>query len=995
MPGLKNAGSTLLSGRERELEWLANQLEAALDGAGSLALISGEAGIGKSALLDAIASFAQRHEILILNGGAYDLTTPRPYALWIEVVSSVRDPEPPAFLTAAGSSNMAGSQAELFDAAVAYFMDLSADRPLLILLEDLHWADRESLDLLRAIARSLATRPALLVGTYRGDEIERDSWLARLRPHLVREARANQLDLSPLDQSSVREMVIARYGLDGQHRDRLVSYLYGRAEGNPLFTLELLRDLESSRHLRPDVDDWIIDDIESLPVPTFLRHLIQERLARLPDEIASRLAIAAVIGHEVPLELWGDISEMSKAELLNTLERAAGAGLVAALPDGQSLRFSHPLFREALYETTLPPRRAELHRRIAEALEASARPDPDVVAWHFQAASDRRAVEWLNRAADRARRAYAWRAAAERLIAIEQLMADDLPALEIGWLHYRIGRLLRHSDPPAAIDRLRRAEQLGVWSRDSTLTAYARFDLGHTEVLGGEFDRGLARMISGDALLDQLSGDPEEETVSAWVSDVLPGSAPGATAYRPAESQRRINPRRGTLVQWLVEPGRYDEAWKLGTEYLAQIEQLASPSAQHISSEGDSWYALGRIHAAMGRPEKAGSAFSRAIECFERIDHHLLISASRRAMLDEIVVPFRTNHLDERRALARQAEEASEKAMGALSAQYSAGLASVEQLIVEGEWPEARKVLMRVAERGASIESVRLGAVSQLGRLACNQGNDDEAWRHVRAVLPAGPETQPGDTSFVSAVALIQVAIELALRQDAVGLARAWLATLECWLAWSNTTRWQATARIWHARISAHDGELEQAIDQAMQADDLAGSPSQPLLQSAIQRLLGELALRQQHHDAARSHFESALQLARACAARYEIALTELGIAELCAALGQTDEALAALESGRTTLENLGATPALVYADRIRDMTASTVAEGETMFGLSRREREVLQLVAAGMTDAEVAAQLSISYRTVTTHLTSIFNKLGVNSRVLATRIAVENDLIE
>lgn len=991
-----------IAGRERELEWLAGQFRAAQAGQGSLALINGEAGIGKTALIEALAELAQSEGALILAGGGHDLTTPRPYALWIEVVERFthsrehesRIPEPPPFLRATESSNPAGSQVELFAAAIDYFVALASVRPLLILLEDLHWTDRESLDLLRAIARGLVGHPALLVGTYRGEELARDAWLVRLLPHLVRESRARQLDLAALDRDAVQQLVVTRYDLDKQAREQLTAYLYERAEGNPLFTLELVRGLESARRIRTGPDGWGVHDLESLPLPSFLRHLIDERLARLPSEIHDRLSVAAIIGHESALDLWGNVCELSQTEIHETIELAIQAGLMAALPEGTSVRFAHALFREALYERTLPPRRAALHLRIAEELSRDAKPDPDTVAWHFQAASDRRAAEWLIRAAERAQQAYAWRAAADRLIAAEELLVEDVSGSELGWLRYRIGRLVRHSDTSVAIQRLRQAEQLGIWSRDPVLTAYARFDLGHTEVLGGDFERGLERMVSGDLMLDQLPDVDSRDAISAWVMDALPASTSGNTLPEAADNEVSINPRRGTLIQWLVEPGRYLEAWDLGTEYLEQIARLPAPGVQHISSEGDTWYALGRVHAAMGRPDDAALALTRAIECYERIDHHLLVGATRRVLLGEVVIPYRPDQLDLRRELARQAEESHAKAAGALSAQLSAGFASVEVLLLDGHWSQAREVLTPVAEHGAAIASVRLGAVSHLGWLAFHQGRSDEAWQRIRQVLPAGPETKPGDTSFVAAVALIQAAIGLALDQADDDLAAMWLATLERWLGWSGTTRWQAASLLARARIYAARGDAGQAQDHAEAAAVRASQPAQPLTHVAIRRLLGTLAASQDDFDTARSHSDSALRMARASDARYQIALTELSLAEIEASAGNRADALEFIQAARATLSQLEAEPALARAERLATQLADPADAANSSFGLSNREREVLRLVASGMTDAEVAETLSISYRTVTTHLTSIFNKLGVNSRVLATRFAVENDLV-
>ncbi|HEX5501504.1 MAG TPA: AAA family ATPase [Thermomicrobiales bacterium] len=392
-----------LVGREREQALLREQLGAALAGGGALVLIGGDAGIGKTALAEDLCRAAAAEGALVLVGRCYDLSETPPYGPWAEAfarASRAADLPPPPDLAGGGAT----SQAALFAAVRDYLAALAARQPVL-LLDDLHWADPASLELLRVMARQLAHLPLLLLAAYRADELTRRHPLYQLLPALVREARAERLDLRPLDDADVRALVAARYSLAAPELARLVAYLQGHAEGNPFYLGELLRTLEEERLLCPAEGGWALGDLTLDGVPPLLRQVIDGRVGRLGEGARPLLAVAATIGQEAPLDLWAAVAGVAEDALLELVERAVEARLLAVEPDGAGVRFAHALIREALYAGVLPPRRRGWHRRVAEALAAEAPPDLDAVAYHFRQAGDPRAVEWLLRAGARARRA--------------------------------------------------------------------------------------------------------------------------------------------------------------------------------------------------------------------------------------------------------------------------------------------------------------------------------------------------------------------------------------------------------------------------------------------------------------------------------------------------------------------------------------------------------------------------------------------------------------
>src|SRR5262249_3368830 len=233
---------------------------------------------------------------------------------------------------------------------------LAAVRPVLVVLEDLHWADPASLDLLRVVGRHLAAVPLLIVGTYRADEVNRDNPLYRVLPALLREAQADRLDLQRLDEAGIRALVAVRYALPEADAARLAAYLQAIADGNPFFAHEILRTLEAEAVLRPRDEGWVLGEVGRIGVPPLLRPVIDDRVARLGDETREQLSVAAVIGQEVPLDLWAAIGGLAEETLLPTVERAIEAHLLEARCEGTSVRFAHALVREALYEGILPMR---------------------------------------------------------------------------------------------------------------------------------------------------------------------------------------------------------------------------------------------------------------------------------------------------------------------------------------------------------------------------------------------------------------------------------------------------------------------------------------------------------------------------------------------------------------------------------------------------------------------------------------------------------------
>ena len=264
----------------------------------------------------------------------------------------------------------------------------------------------------------------------------------------------------------------------------------------------------------------------------------------------------------------------------------------------------------------------------------------------------------------------------------------------------------------------------------------------------------------------------------------------------------------------------------------------------------------------------------------------------------------------------------------------------------------------------------------------------------MHAVLPDGLATVPGTRYHGYGLFVQAVAADLALGEGDLPTARAWLGAQNRWLDWSGAVMGQVDAALGWAGYHRAAGDLTRAREHADRAIVLAGEPRQPLMLIAAHRLLSELDTLDGRYAAALAHLRVALDLAEACAVPYERALCQLALAELREAERSVEAARGMLAEAQSILAKLGAKPALARAEAIAThLDAHPVAQAAAPtrpFGLSTREAEVLQLVAQGLSNVSIADRLSLSHRTIEQHLRSIYDKLGVENRAAATRIAVE-----
>src|SRR5829696_2881224 len=671
-----------LVGRDRELRDLRRLLDAAMGGRGQLVLLGGEAGVGKTTIANALCREAAGRGALALVGHCYDLTDTPPYGPWMDAFDDYRPeadlPSPPAALARTGAGEIT-TRSALFDGARHFVARLCKRRPLVMLLEDLHWADPESLDLLRVVSREASSQPLLVLATFRGDELAPTHPLYRLLPVLERETGARRLELRRLHPEALHELV-AHYRLTKTNSARLVTHLYAEAGGNPFFTQQLLRAIEEDEVLRPLGKRWVLGDLVHTGVPPLLREVIEGRLLRLNEEGQRLLRAAAVIGQEVPFPLWVSVVDYEEEALISVVEDATTARLIEPTEGGAGFRFAHALMREALYEGINPLRRRLVHRRLGEILAEFPSPDPDAVAYHFRRAGDARAVGWLVEAGEHAERTSALLTAAERYEAALDLPdARRMDAAEHGWLRLRLATLQRFRKPRESLAHVEVAERLAQERGDPALVSYVVLVRGLLRAYSEGIHYGLQDVAAGVDMAEKL---PPRE-----------GSQRGSEQSIDAV----VNP--GMLVAMFSWAGRLDEAKERGEGYLSR-----SADHQEVASLAGTWWGLALVHAMQGRPDRARRAYESSRTAYENLDQHRLLAFVLRDELTYAVLPYLADHVAERERVAAAAVQAVQRGNAAGAIDEPAEYARYPRLpltVLEGEWREARRIISVLADHGA------------------------------------------------------------------------------------------------------------------------------------------------------------------------------------------------------------------------------------------------------------------------------------------------------
>jgi tetratricopeptide (TPR) repeat protein len=608
-PQTARVSSRPFVGRDQELADLDGALEDAAAGRGSLVLLSGEPGIGKTRLMSELARLAGERNLRVVTGRCWEEGGAPPFWPWTQVVRSLGgDLEQLAASSDSGTGRGSGVMPEverlrLFDSVRQFLAQASVDTPLVVTLDDVHAADEPSLHLLRFLGDALAEAGVLIVASYREAE-RRVRELADVFAELARVGR--RIPLRGLSSADVEAYVVSVTG--SSPTQQVVARLHEITGGNPFFIGEVVRLLAADDSLAA-LDNTSSDPF--LRIPEEVRALIRRRVASLPPEAIAVLRVAAVIGREFDLHVLQRTSRLTPAGLLDVLSEAAAVGVIVEVSTTtRRYAFTHELVRETLYDDLPPARRLELHREVGRLLETVYAEDLDPhlseIARHLYLAAPLgdagQALEYLVRAGDRASRLFAYEDAASHYRQALELLAliGDTSNERRSDLLLRLGDAQGRSGNAAearktfeeAIDVARRMGNgellaqaaLGYVIALGGFLLYARFEVGGTGV--GLLEEALAALPPGDSslrahLLAHLALELWSGTVPVEQRVAISGEAL-AMARRVGDSEALVTALHSR--HWsLTTPGMALERLAHSEEMLRVAKETVNPQIEFLA----------------------------------------------------------------------------------------------------------------------------------------------------------------------------------------------------------------------------------------------------------------------------------------------------------------------------------------------------------------------------------------------------------------------------
>ncbi|MFF3841080.1 AAA family ATPase [Streptomyces sp. NPDC001930] len=995
--------SPVFVGRAGELTALTEALSRATAGEPQALLIGGEAGVGKTRLIEEFLDTACAQGAVVALGGCVELGADGlPFAPFATALRSLRRRLPEELAAAADGqqaelarllpelgdpsheSSDEDSTARLFELTVRLLERLAADRTIVLVLEDLHWADASTRHLLTYLLRTLRRGRIVVVASYRADDIHRRHPLRPLLAELDRLRTIRRIELARFTRTEVHRQLTGI--LAAEPDPGLVEEVFERSDGNAFFVEELIVSHEAGCAVGQLSDS--------------LRDLLLVRVETLPEDAQRIARIVAEGGSTVEYGLLAAVARLAEDELIEALRAAVGANLLLAVPDGDGYRFRHSLVREAVSDDLLPGERSRLNRRYAEALEA----DPGLVRADERA--NRLATYWYHAhepskalpavlsasVATRKRHAYA-----EQLSLLERAMElwDKAPAEtrdSLRPIDYADAYPACGCDPDAGslrfLDLLAEAAVAARLSGERERAA--KICRTALRVLDGEendplraawFWTEMARLQSN---LGRGDGWPEIARAQELVKG-LPPSAVHATVLVGAAGWgmlRNPGPEAIAAAERAVEYARFVKAEPIELNARITLGTI-------MVSAGDTDGGLATMHEARERTIALG-------QFHEAARAHVNISSSLEALgrsREAVEIAATGIELARSRGLVDSA--------GWIRANLS------ESLLSLGEWDRSKAEADELLRCGASSTKPGGTALLQLAHLAAGRGEPARA-----AAYLAEARTRYGTRDPIPQYTLpmAQVEITIAAAEARLMDVREQLAaTAETGFP-PGTHRYgwplvltAVTAEADSRGLPAADGGRAEALAVVRRSVRCLAAPA-PVWEAYSRQVSEEIARAEGRDTATRwaevvaayTPLERPYQLARA---RHRLADA------LLVEGGRREEATALLRQAHATAVRLGARPLREDVELLAARARLSLTEekqvpapaepGDDTFGLTPREQDVLRLVAAGRTNRQIAEELFISPKTASVHVSNILAKLGVSGRGEAAALAHRLHLLD
>ena len=486
----------VLIGREEELSVLEDALLDAARGEGRMVTLSADAGVGKTRLARELRRRAVKIGCAVLWGGCAEGEMSLPYLPFLEAVGNhlgatdvarIRDrlgpqardlgrifPQLGADLFPADdvSGDLTHAKLRLFEAAVALMRVVAEDRPLLVVVEDIHWADASTRELLDYMARRVSSLPVMVLATYRGDELDRRHPLMPTLQGWRRARLADTVDLTPLAARDVGAMVCAIFD-ESEVSPEFRDYLHQRSEGNPFALEEMLKEAIDSGGVFRTEAGWDRKEIAEFRIPQAVADAILMRVARLDADTLAVVQAAAALGRRFAYPTLATITDLPVATVTSALQACVANQLIEEAPQTRGgFRFRHALTQEAVYQDLIAPRREELHRCAAAALKGADASNAEVAHHLFLGDRPSEAVPLCLLAAEEAMKGYA---AVDAIGLYERALPYVTDPKERGRILSSVGEMLwRSSDMRVAEQRLDEAVRLLDEAGETAAAAHAR-----------------------------------------------------------------------------------------------------------------------------------------------------------------------------------------------------------------------------------------------------------------------------------------------------------------------------------------------------------------------------------------------------------------------------------------------------------------------------------------------------------------------------------------